>query len=148
VNTILRTLLAGIIGALMTSGAKAADDLILFYSKNNCKGHVSAQFRSPYYQTHACKRGQCKNDDARSVFIQRGVRLPLRLTVWDSPDRSYGGDDWASIRVWAKSQSMKTGFGVCIPSFEANYGKTWMNIEYEHGGNLDGKVSLIEYSQN
>lgn len=122
---------------------------VVFYSKNNCKGKVVASLPSDKNRSYNCtaRKSDCKNDAARSVFIQKWVKLPLAITLWDDSSGSFS-DDYASIRIWEPSQSMKTSRGVCIPSFEADYGKTWMNINWNHGDNLDGKVSRIEIGRN
>lgn len=130
------------------SFAQPITNQLVFYSKNGCKGNVVASKVTNKSGNYNCKTrsGFCQNDEARSVFVQKNITLPLEVLVFDYQE-GFGGsktDDYSVIRIWKKSQSMRTGSGVCIPSFEANYGKSWMSIDWNHGNGLDGKVSRIE----
>lgn len=135
--------------AHMPSASASEQDIEFFY-ENNCRGGIAFTMNSHYPTKGSCKsrRPICKNDTARSVYIRRNVKLPLTIVLHDDPDGGFSNDDYTSINIWKPGQSMRTGPGVCLGSFEQVYGKTWMSMNWSRGNGIDGKVSYIKMGRN
>ena len=139
--------------------AGAAENDILFFSKNDCVrkeygykliGAVgNFGFDSEIMTGANCTYSKaCHNDEIRSVWVGVDVKPGTVIKVWDSPDRS-GKDDFANIiirKVKYKPDDRLQGGrkGMCISTFEQSRSGNDYEIYYRRVNGLDGKISSVQ----
>ena len=81
------------------------------------------------------KSKSCDNDEARSLQLTF-AKAGTTVTVYDNGD-CRTNDDWTRIRLKRDVNRLT------VNSFERSYSNADVDVSYQRGGNLDGKVSCI-----
>ena len=113
---------------------------MVFYEGNDATQDRIFSFSTETSRSWNCKKGDCENDEARSVVLYH-VKPGTRIYIYDSPkskEEDRKKDDWTEIKV--KKYIAK----VVIGSFEKNRDEDDVYVEYHKHNGLDGKVSYIE----
>ncbi len=84
---------------------------------------------------------QFGNDEIRSMRILEAPAGKV-IRVFDNSQGSTG-DDYAVITVL---QDIFGGTEITIGTFEESFSNNYVNVEYCCGGNLDGKISRLEFN--
>ena len=83
----------------------------------------------------------CDNDEARSMQICNAQK-DTEIWVYDDGNLRDYTDDYAQIKVLENIIDCLT-----INTFERSIETPYVKVEYNYGGNLDGKVSSMKYRQ-
>ena len=113
---------------------------MVFYEGNDATQDRLFSFSTETSRSWNCKKGDCENDEARSVVLYH-VKPGTRIYIYDSPkskEEDRKEDDWTEIKV--KKYIAK----VVIESFEKNRDEDDVYVKYHRKNGLDGKVSYIK----